>query len=252
MLYKFMGGTEAELVDVFKKAVIDGSLKFTGACHLNDPCEFRFESVKPTRQQFYGWHKKYAPERSAEELENAWSAFHGPSFDFNTNINPRQDLMSACYLLCLSHNWDDLTMWAHYASNRSGFVVVYRDEIVSEIAELSEFGFSGSVKYSDETPKLRWFSAPPEQLTSDLLSTKGLAWKNENEFRAILTGQPSRKSLLRSITPSLVAGVIIGHRAPDTIIEIANAHRSRHDDFSIHFAHPSMMSGKMVLADTKY
>lgn len=252
MLYKFMGGTEAELVDVFKKAVIDGSLKFTGACHLNDPCELRFESVRPTRQQFDSWHKEYASERSTEELENAWRAFHGPSFDFNTNIIPRQDLMSSCYLLCLSHSWDDPTMWAHYASNRSGFVVVYRDELVSEIAKLSEHGFSGSVNYSDEIPKLRWFSAPPAQLTSDLLSTKGLTWKNEDEFRVILAGPSGHESLFRNITTSIVAGVIIGHRASDSIIKIANSHRSQHGDFSIHFAHPSIMSGKMALAGTKY
>ena len=143
-------------------------------------------------------------------------------------------------------------MWAHYASNRSGFVVVYRDELVSEIAKLSEFGFSGSVNYSDEIPKLRWFSAPPEQITSDLLSTKGLTWKNEDEFRVILTGPPGHKSLFRSITPSIAAGVILGDHAPDVIIEMANSHRSRHDDFSIHYAHPSIMNGKMALANTKY
>ncbi|HDS0949244.1 TPA: DUF2971 domain-containing protein [Stenotrophomonas maltophilia] len=249
MLYKFMGGTEFELVDVFNKAVIAGSLKFTGAHFLNDPCEFRYESVKPSHQQFTEWHATYEPERTEEELANAWRELDDDSSDFNTNYAPREHLMSSTYVLCLSHNWDEMTMWVHYASGQTGFVVIYRDEIVQKIASFPEFGHCGNVGYSDEVPKLRWFSGPPEEMTHALLSTKSLAWKNETEFRTILIEHLGNASIFRRIDPTLIAGVVIGPRAPKSLIEIAKAHRSKQPDFSVHLARPSMSTGKMVLVE---
>lgn len=36
--------------------MLAGSLKFTSALHFNDPFEFKFESVAPTREAFDRWH----------------------------------------------------------------------------------------------------------------------------------------------------------------------------------------------------
>lgn len=47
MFYKFMGGTEEVLLDVFDKAVVDGSIKFASAMHCYDPFKFKFTSVTP-------------------------------------------------------------------------------------------------------------------------------------------------------------------------------------------------------------
>jgi hypothetical protein len=46
--------------------MLAGSLKFTSALHFNDPFEFKFESVAPTREAFDRWHveKKIRRERS--------------------------------------------------------------------------------------------------------------------------------------------------------------------------------------------
>ena len=56
MFYKFVGGDEPALLDIFEKAVSNGSLKFTSALDFNDPFEFKFNSVAPTREVFDLWH----------------------------------------------------------------------------------------------------------------------------------------------------------------------------------------------------
>ena len=42
MFYKFMGGSDEDLVAVFDHAVVNGSLKFTSGARFNDPFEFKF------------------------------------------------------------------------------------------------------------------------------------------------------------------------------------------------------------------
>ncbi|MFZ5700998.1 MULTISPECIES: hypothetical protein [Pseudomonadota] len=58
MFYKFVGGDEPALLDIFDKAVENGSLKFTSALGFNDPFEFKFNSIAPTREAFDAWHKR--------------------------------------------------------------------------------------------------------------------------------------------------------------------------------------------------
>lgn len=50
MFYKFVGGDEPALLDIFDKAVENGSLKFTSALGFNDPFEFKFNSIAPTHE----------------------------------------------------------------------------------------------------------------------------------------------------------------------------------------------------------
>lgn len=57
MFYKFVGATEDALLDVFDKAVVQGSIKLGSATTFNDPFEFKFTSVAPTRDMFDVWHR---------------------------------------------------------------------------------------------------------------------------------------------------------------------------------------------------
>jgi hypothetical protein len=58
MFYKFVGGDDAALLDVFDKAVAGGSFKFGAAWDFNDPFEFKFGAIPPSsRQVFEAWHR---------------------------------------------------------------------------------------------------------------------------------------------------------------------------------------------------
>lgn len=163
MFYKFVGGDDLALLDIFDRAAAAGSLKFSSALTFNDPFEFKFRSVPPeSREAFDAWHRTYAPERSPEELDRAWTSFSGEGARWNTVLRPRIGLLEHMYVLCLAQRWDSHLMWGHYGVSHRGFVIIYRSEIVDALARLADVVEGRPVDYRDETPELRWFDGPPE------------------------------------------------------------------------------------------
>lgn len=228
-----MGGTEDALLDVFNKAVVDGSIKFSSALHCNDPFEFKFQSVKPSRDDFDQWHKIYDPDRSPEELENAWASFSGASADYNTNFSPRAQLLSQVYILCLARNWNSHLMWAHYASSHTGFVVCYKQSIVEVLQGKQSWQASGEVRYSNEVPELRWFTGSQAAMLGPLLTTKSAEWSYEEEYRVINDGPAGGSAIFESVETHHIAGVILGARASSALEEKARALQKIRNRFSV-------------------
>lgn len=233
MFYKFIGGDEPTLLDVLDKAVGDGSLKFTSALGFNDPFEFKFNSIAPTRDAFDAWHSKHDPNRGADELENAWKSFSGESAGWNTGFVPRHNLLSKAYVFCLARRWDSHLMWAHYAHNHEGYVLVYRPEIVAAVEALTDHLGTGDVTYQSQPPDLRWFQGTQEQMIGPLVFTKSEEWAYEREFRLIRLGLPRKSALYERIDPHLVAGVILGTRASQALINKALATQQSRPDFTV-------------------
>lgn len=233
MFYKFMGGTEDVLLDVFDKAVVDGSVKFASALHCNDPFEFKFTTVKPSRVEFDRWHAKYDPLRSADELENAWSSFSGSASDFNTNFWPRVQLMGQSFVLCLARKWDSHVMWAHYGASHSGFVVCYKPSVVDALAELPNQCACGDVNYSNQVPELRWFTGSQTDMLGPVLGTKSTEWEYEEEYRVISHGPAGANAIFESIDPDQIAGVILGARASAKLEAKAMAVQKSRKAFSV-------------------
>ncbi len=155
MFYKFVGGNDTDLLDIFDQAVVDGSLKFSSALSFNDPFEFKFVSRVPTRAEFDAWHETYAPHRTPDKLANAWASFSGTAADWNTRLRPRMDLLEQTYVLCLAEHWDSHLMWGHYSSTHHGFAIRYRAQLIDALRSLNDFGDAGQVTYSDNVPDLR-------------------------------------------------------------------------------------------------
>lgn len=233
MFYKFMGGCDEELVEVFDKAVVQGSVRFASAARFNDPCEFKFTPVAPSRETFDQWHEMHDPRRSAQERANAWASFSGSASDYNTGFAPRAELMRHIYLLCLTQRWDSNLMWGHYAAQYRGFVVCYKPELVSALPSMAGWIGQGEVVYDDQVPELRWFSAPVGEMMKPTLLTKSTQWAYEGEYRALLLDDADQAGILRTIDPDLVAGVILGPRAPEALIAKATAHRAANAGFSV-------------------
>lgn len=233
MFYKFMGGSEEVLLDVFDKAVIDGSIKFASALHCNDPFEFKFISVKPSRVVFNQWHEKYDPLRSSDELENAWSSFSGKASEFNTNFRPRVQLMGQSFVFCLARKWDSHLMWAHYGASHSGFVVCYKPSVIDVLAELPNQYAGGDVKYSDKVPELRWYAGSLSYMLGPVLGTKSSEWAYEEEYRVVSHGPAGDNAIFENIDPDQIAGVILGARASAELEAKAMAVQKSRKGFSV-------------------
>ncbi len=232
MFYKFVGGDEPTLLDIFEKAVSNGSLKFTSALNFNDPFEFKFHSVAPTREAFDLWHKVHDPDRSTEELKHGWASFSGQA-DWSTSFVPRHNLLSQAYVLCLTRRWDSHLMWAHYAHNHEGFAIIYRPEILAAVRLLPDHGGTGDVLYQDQLPDLKWFQGSHEDMLGPILFTKSAEWTYEREFRLILSGPPGMPALYPAIDPNLVAGVILGTRCPPAVASAALAWQLSRPEFLV-------------------
>jgi hypothetical protein len=203
-------------------------LKFSSALDFNDPFEFKFNSVAPSREDFDAWHNKYDPGRSSDEIENGWSSFSGAAADWNTNFVPRQNLLRHSYVLCMAHRWDSHLMWAHYAGSHQGYAVIYHSNLVAAVKALPEYGGSGSVIYSAQVADLRWFQVPPNEMPGKVLLTKSEEWSYEKEFRFILASDSKQPAIYQKIDPSCVIGVIFGTRSPKSIIDRALQHQQQY------------------------
>lgn len=230
MFYKFFGGDETSLLEAFDKAAVSGSVRFTSALSFNDPFEFKFNAVAPSRDAFDAWHQLHAPDRSGVELENAWASFSGPGADWNTEFVPRQNLLNNLYVLCLSRRWDSHLMWAHYTRDHQGYALIYRPEIVTKIAAL---GGCGDVGYQDKVPDLRWFEGSLDEMLRPVLFTKPEEWAYEREFRLVISGPEGERALHETIDPNLVAGVILGTRASHSLSNRALALQQIRPDFIV-------------------
>lgn len=233
MFYKFIGGDEPTLLEIFDSAVENGSLKFTSALDFNDPFEFKFNSIAPTREAFDAWHKTHDPGRAADELEHGWASFSGGSEDWNTNFVPRQNLLRQIYVLCLARRWDSQLMWAHYARNHQGYALIYRPEIVAAVEARADCTGTGDVAYRVQLPDLRWFQDTRDEMLGPVLFTKSEEWSYEREFRLILSGPPNGPALYKKVGPDLIVGVILGTRAPQAVIDRALATQQSRPDFIV-------------------
>lgn len=233
MFFKFVGGSDEILSDIFEKAVVGGSVKFGSALEFNDPFEFKFRSIAPSKEIFDRWHEKYDPLRTPEQLKNAWESFSGSGASWNTSFQPRVNALSGFFVLCLAARWNSPLMWAHYTATHRGFAIRYKAEVINALRNSAEHVASGPVQYQGAIPDLRWFSAPPGDHLRPVLFTKSSDWSYEEEFRVIATGVHGASAIFRTIDPALVSGIILGARAPAALVEKALDLREERPDFSV-------------------
>jgi hypothetical protein len=233
MLYKFIQSEAHVLLDVFEKIVVGGSLKFSSALSFNDPFEFKFNSIAPSREIFDAWHRTYDPGRSADELEQGWASFSDSGADWNTAFVPRQNLLQQLYVLSLASRWDSHLMWSHYAGNHQGYAVIYRPELVAAVEALPARVAAGPVAYRAHLPDLPWFQVTPQEMVRPVLFTKSDEWSYEREFRLVLGGNPGQLALYKTIDPSLIAGVILGTRASNALVDRALALQKARPEFIV-------------------
>ena len=233
MLYKFVGAAGDSVLDVFEMAVEQGSIKLSSAAQFNDPFEFKFTSVAPSREMFDDWHRTWRPDLRPDQLENGWNSLTGPQADWNASFVPRMNLLHSFYVLCLAQRWDNHLMWAHYADMHRGFAICYKPEILAEFDVLRDFVKQGDVIYSETIAELCWCAAPPHEIAVPIIFTKSPDWRYESEHRVVLSGPVGKDAIYQTVDPTLVAGVILGARASEPLIKKALALRAARPDFTV-------------------
>jgi hypothetical protein len=239
-LFKFVSSTHAVL------NMARGSLKFTPLPELNDPSELTpvmsraavGKSLQALRlhgltKDQYRWLRcqdavlsLLAPQekvldapRTLEEANRMLSISVYDNLDYmERKLFATIELIRAKVgILSLSERYDSLPMWAHYADQAKGFVVIFED--MDKVFKGDQTGSLNVTKPVDYTEEFVGMTFDPS--TQDrLFFSKLKDWSYEREWRVVTALEACRRSpdgklFLRDITPSPLTGVICGWRVSE-------------------------------------
>jgi len=236
-LFKFVGSKSAVL------NMARGSLKFTPLDELNDPSELTpvmdraavrssLESLRINglTQDQYDWLVRQgavldllAPQEKVlnapKTLAEANRMLSISTYDNLDHMERKlfaavESIRAKVGILSLSERYDSLPMWAHYADQAKGFVVIF---------ENLERSFKGDETGSLNVPKPvvyteRFIGMTFDPSTQDRLFFSKLSdWSYEREWRVVTALASCRRSsdgklYLRDVAPHHLAGVICGWR----------------------------------------
>jgi hypothetical protein len=241
-LFKFVSSTHAVL------NMARGSLKFTPLPELNDPSELtpvmNRAAVRKSLEalRVYGLTKDQhrwlrcqdavlsllAPQekvldapKTLEEANRMLSISVYDDLDYmERKLFATIELIRAKVgILSLSERYDSLPMWAHYADQAKGFVVIFED--MDKVFKGDQTGSLNVTKPVDYTEEFVGMTFDPS--TQDrLFFSKLKDWSYEREWRVVTALETCRRSsdgklYLRDITPSPLTGVICGWRITERL-----------------------------------
>ncbi len=247
-LYKFVKSIDAV------RNLICGRLRFSTISELNDPCELLdeinrdlvIESLKRIRKSGYSdyeysWLQKQAailyalaPDKQAIPLPvSAQDAHRQIMSSFYDNIDRMAQLQRDAVLeirkisgiLSLSLRYDSLPMWAHYADNARGFVVIFKD--LEDFFSGDETGVLDEVKPVIYSNVFRGMTFDPSS-QNELFFWKHADWAYEQEVRVVSSLKKCNFSeingnnmFIRSIDKKYISGIILGWNIDKSIRSIA-------------------------------
>jgi len=152
-------------------------------------------------------------------------------------------------ILSLTERYDSLPMWAHYADQAKGFVVVFEGlETVFKGDETGSLNVTKRVDYAEEFIGMTFDPSTQDRLFFSKLQD----WSYEREWRVVTALQACRRSpdgklYLRDATPSPLAGVICGWRVSQE--ERSSLHGElREVNPKVRIAGASLVRGKVLLS----
>lgn len=116
-------------------------------------------------------------------------------------------------VFCLSEDWDNIVMWAHYASDHAGCCVGF-DTSHSFFREAEILPLS-QVRYTNMRPK---FEVSDPDFLRSLILTKSEDWKYEKEWRMCREGEKSHQVngvYLFRVPTEAIHSVILGVKATE-------------------------------------
>lgn len=115
-------------------------------------------------------------------------------------------------LLCLSSNYNNLLLWAHYAQKHEGCCVK-----LDLMADPELFKWIRKVEYDDEYPVCNFIHNPETSL--DVLFHKSRVWEYEREYRVVCFENNGALPVLPAAISAVYLGCRIGEKDKGSIIE---------------------------------
>lgn len=158
LLYKYYGNASDYAVTNLKS----GEVSFVDIFQMNDP----FEAICKYDQKI----NNHTDIPLSPQQKNLIKCYENSLSQSNTD-----ELKCKYNILCLSEEYDNPLMWAHYANSHTGFCVGYdKDEIESISLKLKK------IHYQDTVPSLNNCN------NEEVLFFKYNCWSYEKEWRAIV------------------------------------------------------------------
>lgn len=233
LLYKYLS---PERIDVLSNLTI----RFTQPSAFNDPFESRphlvydidlersLESLERTanecnmpEQHYQEMRQKYI----SGEIDHQWP----------DALNLMIDIMSSTTVcLSLTEMYDNLLMWAHYATNHDGFVIAFDSNHPFVKGPGKGIYKLTKVKYSTDRPNV----GISKLTLVDTYFTKSTEWEYEQEWRVFASVDKADKIIeaspfpicLFSVPPDSIVQVILGCRMEkqkrDLIINLIEGQKS--------------------------
>lgn len=180
-LYKYRSG-EKELFKRDLESLKENSYWAAEIQTLNDPCE----SLINTANYF-------------DTLDLLEMSLQNIVKDFNvdiirTKMNALLKKVLSVGVYSLSKNYEDELMWSHYASAHHGFCIGYNMHYFERSLERYFYNVL-NVDYAEHPPEIKlmeqYLSKDDTLGMRQLIATKSLRWKNEQEVR-IVTDKPGK------------------------------------------------------------
>lgn len=139
---------------------------------------------------------------------------------FYTHLgNVTDDLSEQVRVYCLTESYNNMLMWAHYASNHSGICLEFRTDNVV-------FGSAWKVKYTDG----QYDTLDKTKDPMSIALTKGKDWQYENEYRLLPKTESASRYIEQpffcvdkedkiSIPNNSLKSIIIGFNAKQDVVE---------------------------------
>lgn len=124
---------------------------------------------------------------------------------FDNLTDAYKSLLSRAGVYCLSEKKDNLLMWAHYGNGHKGYCLEFSTE-----PEGSLFSNAKEVKYKQDYPVVKMFTADKIEWGEESFFIKSIDWKYEEEWRFT-----SKKTGHLDFPPETLIGIIFGCIIPD-------------------------------------
>jgi hypothetical protein len=174
---------------------------------LNDPADGRPKLAAISEEKLFNFlypiRLNLNPNMSLDQ-----QIYEGLVIDHNLKLHGRESItrgmsqylnneLNGWRIYCLSKRWDNLSLWAKYANNHSGYCL--------EFANVGPFFTSAKVVRYGEAPEID--PTNPEHLDGRWFFCKREFWSNEEEVRVL---RPRKSSCKFQIDPSWLTRIILG------------------------------------------
>ena len=159
------------------------------------------------------------------DLVKGLASMDDPSFRSETVHALTKAINKEIGILCLTEKMDKLLMWAHYASNHTGFVIEFNEKH-SFFDRGSEIGHLKKVRYSIARPEVTLLDPTLSdmehiyQWINEIFCVKSEHWDYEHEWRMIVALKNCQNVIaseqddiyLFELPKSCITGIILGCR----------------------------------------